>query len=130
VALQGRAGDDIDRTELICAPRADLFGPRISAGAVGTFGGVDYGAALTCASGSYLSGVHGLVGTTGAGFVIDTIGAHCANPNDTVTTTTTVGVPWPVVNAAFSLVCPTGRKIIGIQGRSGLVLDQILLVCQ
>ena len=130
VALQGRAGDDIDRTELICAPRADLFGPRVSAGAVGTFGGVDYGAALTCASGSYLSGVYGLAGTTGAGFVIDTIGAHCANPNGSVTTTTTVGVPWPVVNAAFSLVCPTGKKIIGIQGRSGLVLDQILLVCQ
>lgn len=130
VALQGRAGDDIDRTELICAPRADLFGTRVSAGAVGTFGGVDYGAALTCASGSYLSGVHGLFGTTGAGFVIDTIGAHCANPNGTVTTTTTVGVPFPVVNAAFSLVCPTGKKIIGIQGRSGLVLDQIQLVCQ
>ena len=130
VGILGRAGDDIDRTELICAPRTDLAGTRSSAGAIGTFGGIDYGATLSCGSGFYMTGIHGTAGTAGPGNIVDTLGVFCQHPEGGVTANGPVGLPWEVPTAPFNLSCTGGRKVIGIQGRQGLVLDQISLICQ
>ena len=129
VAFHGKAGDDVDSVELICAPRTNLEGVQVSGGTAGGLGGISYGATLTCGAGFYMSGIFGLAGNTGIGNVIDTLGVHCAHPEGGVTASDTVAAPFGGT-VPFALSCTGGRKIIGIQGRSGLVLDQLSLVCQ
>ena len=129
VGFEGRAGDDVDSVQLLCAPRANLDGPRVLGGAAGGGGGSSYGATLTCDPGFFMTGVHGLAGNTGAGNVIDTLGVFCAHPLGGVTSNGPVALPH-AGTASFSLSCPADRKIVGLQGRSGLVLDQISLMCQ
>lgn len=125
-ALRGKAGDDIDRTELWCSPVGG--GASTFAGGVGGTGGTDYGNTLTCAAGSVMSGVHGGAGSgTWGGTIVDTLGVLC-NGGGAIGTSPTVG------NSAgappFSLSCPAGKNVVGIFGRQGGLLDSIGIYCQ
>jgi hypothetical protein len=127
-ALRGRTGDDIDRTELWCTAPT---GATVQAGAVGGFGGVDYGADLTCPSGSVLTGLHGRAGiVTFGGNVVDTLGVTCVNPaTGEGFTSLARGLASPGT-APFSLTCNPGTQVIGIFGAQGGLLDRVGIICQ
>lgn len=131
-AFRGHAGDDIDRTELMCS--AVLPGPALgataSAGAVGGFGGVDYGATLTCPVGSVMTGIHGRAGTVlWGGNVVDTLGVTCTDLiTAAVYTSPTVGNAAPLASP-FAINCPAGREVVGITGGQGGLLDGIGIYC-
>ena len=130
-ALRGRAGDDIDRTEFWCSPVQ--AGPSLGAaslvGAVGGFGGNDYGAALTCPVGYAMTGIHGLAGTVvWGGNVVDTLGVRCTNVvTGAVYTSGTVGNATPA--NPFSINCNPGQEVVGISGGQGGLLDRIGIYC-
>jgi hypothetical protein len=130
-ALRGRAGDDIDRTELMCSPvlPGPALGAESSAGAVGGFGGNDYGAALTCPAGYAMTGIHGLAGTVvWGGNVVDTIGVTCTSvTTGAVYQSGTVGNQTPA--NPFSLNCAAGKEVVGIAGGQGGLLDRIGIYC-
>jgi hypothetical protein len=130
-ALRGRAGDDIDRTELWCAPKTSLATPATFFGAVGGFGGTDYGSQLTCPSGSAMTGIHGRAGQVlWPGYVVDTLGVVCTNPvTSTVVSSAAAGTAAPLA-VPFTLSCPAGKQVIGIFGGQGGLLDRIGIVCQ
>jgi hypothetical protein len=130
-ALRGRAGDDIDRTELWCSNIDGTFvgAPAFVAG-VGAATGADYGTTLSCPSGSVITGLHGRAGTVvWGGTVVDTLGVTCTNlASGAIQATPEVG------NSAgapvFTIGCPAGQHVVGIQGRQGALLDQIAIICQ
>jgi parallel beta-helix repeat protein len=125
VGLQGRAGDDIDQTSLVCAPLPSLS-PQSVLFVAGGGGGTDYGSALTCGTGQAVTGVFG---ATRGGAQIDYMGVTCTNLSSGVSSNSvTVGLSQDPV--PFTLSCPTGKKVIGIEGRQGLLLDQISIRCQ
>ena len=129
LALRGRAGDDIDRTELWCSAshprRAHVF-----AGGVGGDTGADYDNTLTCPAGSTMTGVHGLAGIVlFGGNVVDTLGVRCTDRTGEVISTPTVGIPAPGTSP-FSLNCPAGKNVVGIFGGQGGLLDRIGISCQ
>ena len=130
-AIRGRAGDDIDRTELWCSNIDGTFvGAPEPVAVVGGNGGVDYGTTLSCPSGSVITGLHGRAGTVvWGGTVVDTLGVTCTNlATGAVQSTPEVG------NSAgapfFALNCPAGQHVVGLQGRQGALLDQIAIICQ
>jgi hypothetical protein len=123
--LRGRAGDDIDRTELWCGSPSAFAG-----GGGSTTGGVAYD--MSCPAGSVLTGVHGRAGTVNwGGTVVDTLGARCTN--FTTFATSSLG---PVGNVAvgtppsFILNCPAGTAVVGLFGGQGGLLDRIGLTCK
>jgi hypothetical protein len=128
-SLRGHAGDDIDRTEIWCTPLAG--GTEVQAGAVGGFGGQNYGETLACPTGSTITGLHGRAGTVlWGGFVVDTLGVTCRNPK----TGAAVNLG-PVGNAApnanpFTLSCEAGKSVVAIYGGQGGLLDRIGIYCQ
>jgi hypothetical protein len=127
VALRGRAGDDIDRTELWCS---SPFEGAVFAGGVGGDTGVDYDSALTCPANTTMTGVHGRVGTVlFGGEVVDTLGVRCTDESGEVVTSQTVGIPAPGTSP-FGLGCPAGKTVVGIFGGQGRVLDRIGIYCQ
>jgi hypothetical protein len=128
VALRGRAGDDIDRTELWCS---SLEGEgQVFAGGVGGDTGADYDNALTCPANSTLTGVHGRAGAVlFGGEVVDTLGVLCTDRSGEVVTSQTVGNPAPATSP-FTLSCPAGKHVVGMFGGQGVVLDRIGISCQ
>ncbi|MEX2663549.1 MAG: hypothetical protein WD227_16580, partial [Vicinamibacterales bacterium] len=130
-ALRGRAGDDIDRTELWCAPKTSLATSATLFGSVGGDGGTDYGSQLTCPSGSAMTGIHGRAGEVlWGGNVVDTLGVVCTNPvTSAVVSSAAVGNAAPLA-VPFTLSCPAGKQVIGIFGGQGGLLDRIGIVCQ
>ncbi len=125
VGLEGRAGDDIDATSILCAPTPALV-PTSTLFVADGGGGTSYGSALTCAAGEAVTGVFG---ASRGGAQIDYMGVTCTNLSTSASHNTgTVGLsqdPSP-----FTLSCPAGTKVIGVEGRQGLVLDQISIRCQ
>jgi hypothetical protein len=130
-ALRGRAGEEIDRTELMCSPvlAGPALGAAASAGAVGGFGGVDYLATLTCPAGSVMTGIHGRAGIVRwGGNVVDTLGVTCTDLiSAAVFTSPTVGDSWGT--ALFAINCPAGQEVVGIAGGQGGLLDRIGIYC-
>jgi hypothetical protein len=130
-ALHGRAGDDIDRTELWCSPAVPgvSTGAASLAGAVGGFGGNDYGAALTCPANYAMTGIHGLAGTVvWGGNVVDTLGVTCTHVvTGAVYQSGTVGNATPA--NPFSINCNPGQEVVGIAGGQGGLLDRIGIYC-
>jgi hypothetical protein len=129
-ALKGRAGDDMDRTELWCSQvfSPGSYGTASLVNAVGGAGGSPYD--FTCPSGMALTGVHGQAGTVlWGGFVVDTLGAKCKNPitlatYQSPTAGNSAGAP------AFALDCPPGKVVAGLFGGQGGLLDRIGLICR
>ena len=130
-ALRGRAGEEIDRTELMCSPvlAGPALGAAASAGAVGGFGGTDYGATLTCPAGYAMTGIHGRAGIVRwGGNVVDTLGVTCTNiASGAVFTSAAVGDSWGT--GLFGLNCPAGQEVVGIAGGQGGLLDRIGVYC-
>lgn len=130
-ALRGHAGEEIDRTELMCSPvlAGPALGAAASAGAVGGFGGADYGATLTCPAGSVMTGIHGRAGIVRwGGNVVDTLGVTCTNlVSFAVFTSATVGDSWGT--PLFAINCPAGQEVVGIAGGQGGLLDRVGIYC-
>jgi hypothetical protein len=129
-ALRGHAGDDIDRTELWCSSlQGTTLGTPEFAGGVGGFGGAPYD--RTCTDGYALTGVHGTAGIVlWGGNVVDTLGVTCTTLGFTEQyRPPAVGAPAPGT-AAFSLDCPAGKRLVGIRGQQGALLDQITIACK
>jgi len=125
IGLAGRAGDDIDQTQIVCAPKPALAPPSTLFVAGGN-GGSDYGGALTCGAGDAVTGVFG---ATRGGAQIDYLGVTCTNPATQNTYNTgTVGLSQAPI--PFALSCPAGKQVIGVEGRQGLLLDQISIRCK
>jgi hypothetical protein len=125
----GRAGDDIDQTNLWCSPvSGTTLGPPALAGGVGGTGGLPYD--LSCPTGSALTGVHGTSGIARAGVhVIDSLGVQCTNlGTGDPYTSPTVGIPSDT--QPFALACPAGMVVKGIEGGQGSLLDRISIRCQ
>jgi hypothetical protein len=138
VGFRGRAGDDIDQTEVRCRTLVGLglfgpmLGPEVSGGAVGGSGGNDYGSNLTCPSGSALTGVRIRADDPGIGaVVIDQMGSRCTGLSDgLVVDQGFVGLPGLPSAVITNLDCPAGSVVTGFRGRQGLILDQIQLRCR
>ena len=129
-ALRGRAGDDLDRTELWCSTLdGTTLGDPVFAGGVGGDTGAAYD--MTCNPGFVMTGVHGRAGiVTWGGNVVDTLGVTCTDLASTEAyNTPATGVP-SGETALFSLNCPAGTRLVGIQGRQGALLDQITIACR
>jgi hypothetical protein len=128
-ALQGRAGDDIDRTELWCSPiSGTTLGAAFFAGGVGGTGGGPYN--LSCPAGSAITGVHGLVGVLGGNSIVDTLGVSCRDiATGDFFTSGTVGIA-SQTGPPFQLECPAGKVVAGFEGRQGNLLDQVSIRCQ
>jgi len=129
VGFVGNAGDDIDRTSIVCAPTPALA-PTNTLFAAGGTGGDDYGPALTCGANSAVTGIHGRSGSSWGGVVVDTLGVTCTN----LLTNATVNLG-PVGNVGtsstpFAFSCPAGTQVFGIQGKSGGLLDQLSIRCR
>ena len=126
IALRGRAGDDIDRTELWCRDPTGVIG---LAGGIGGDGGVPFD--MTCPAGTVLSGIHGQAGAVlWPGVVVDTLGAACRNVDTGgLTLLGPVGLAAPGTSP-YALNCPVGTSVAAIQGRQGALLDQIALICR
>ncbi len=124
VGLRGRAGDDIDRTELICR---NPIGTIVSAGAVGGMGGSDYQSTLSCRAGETMVGLR--VGTyRNASFSwLDGLGVRCSD-GTTVRDLELVGVPSSDMQVT-NLDCPPNQIAYGLFGRQGDLLDQVGLHC-
>jgi len=136
VGFKGRAGDDIDRTELWCRELVglSLFGPVLgletSGGAIGSStGGEDYGTALLCPPQSALTGIRVRAGDVGFGFIVDQMGSRCTTFDGTTLDVGFVGLQGSS-GVIVNLDCPTGAVVTGFQGRQGLLLDQIALRCR
>ena len=131
-SLRGRAGADIDRTEVWCSPVSGItvLTPETLAGAVGGFGGIDYGSKLSCPAGSVVTGLQGQAGfVVWGGNVVDTLGVICTDlAIGGVYTSPTVGNATPT--PGYSISCPVGQHGIGIEGGQGALLDRIALRCQ
>jgi len=127
IGLAGRAGDDIDQTRIVCAPKPALTPPTTLFVAGGN-GGTDYGGALTCAAGEAVSGVFGATRGSSSGW-IDYLGVTCTNlvTQGSYNTGTVGSAQAPVF---FALSCPAGKQVIGVEGRQGLLLDQISIRCK
>ena len=92
----------------------------------GGFGGSDYGATLTCGAGEAVTGVFGSVRAPGW---IDTLGVTCTNLS-TAAATNRGPVATYDAGAAFTLSCPVGRNVIGLEGGQGALMDRISIRCQ
>ena len=125
VGFLGRAGQDIDRTSIACASLPGLA-PTGTFFVAGGFGGSDYGATLTCGAGEAITGVFGQIKAPG---YIDRLGVTCRNLS-TFAATNLGPVAGDDGGAGFSLSCPAGQKVVGLQGRQGALMDQISLRCQ
>lgn len=136
VGFRGRAGDDIDRTEIRCRGLLGLglFGPvldtEVSGGIVGGFGGDDYGSALMCPAGSALTGVRVRAGNVGFGFIIDQMGSRCTTFSDGLVFDQGFVGSQESTAEIINLDCPAGSVVTGFRGRQGLLLDQIQLRCR
>ena len=127
LALRGRAGDDIDRTELWC--NAPLEG-MVFAGGVGGDTGADYDNTLTCPANTTMTGLHGRAGIVlFGGNIVDTLGVRCTDRTGEVFTSQAVGNPAPAAEP-FSLSCPAGKSVVGIFGGQGSLLDRIGIFCK
>ncbi|MCU1384085.1 MAG: hypothetical protein JWL71_2782 [Acidobacteria bacterium] len=125
VGFLGRAGDDIDRTELACAATPALT-PTGTFFVAGGTGGQDYGAALTCGGGEAVTGVYG--GINGNGW-IDYLGVTCTTLSTGASHNTgTAGLNQG--GSPFTLSCPAGKIVTGVEGRQGALMDQISIRCQ
>ncbi len=129
VGLKGRAGDDIDRVDLWCAPvSGGALGAASYAGTLGTSGGgSDFGVQLICPATYVMTGIRARVGG-GAGTVLDVIGTVCRR-GASVYTSPLVGLAQGA-GAIQTLACPAGTSVTGLQGRSGAVIDQMSLKCR
>ncbi len=128
-AFRGRAGDDVDRTELWCSTvqAGPSLGSAAFAGGVGGTGGTDYGGALTCPAGAVMTGIHGT-----AGGVVDSLGVTCTYLAGGAYQSTAIGRPGVGISpgaTAFALNCAAGQEVVGFVGRQGNVLDQIGIYC-
>jgi hypothetical protein len=135
VGFIGRAGDDIDRTELRCRVLEGLsmFGPvfstESSAGVVGGMGGADYGDTLMCPPQSALTGVRVRVGEVGFGIIVDQMGSRCTTFDGLTMDVGLVGSQ-EAFGDLETLDCPPGAVVTGFEGRQGLLLDKIALRCR
>ena len=137
VGLVGRAGDDIDRTQVLCRQLnglglfGPLLGPTTKTSAVGGTGGDDYGTTLTCPAGSAMTGVHGREGDVGFGFIVDQLGVVCTPFNGGASSNLgPVGSIESSSGTSFTLSCPDGMVATGIQGGQGAVMDRIQVQCR
>jgi hypothetical protein len=129
--FQGRSGDDIDRIELWCST---VDGPAVGPSTfVGGIGNTDAGAAynMSCPSGTVMTGIFGKAGTaTFGGDVVDSLGITCTDVVSNATTNVgPTGIESPG-STPFSMICPAGQRVAGIQGRLGALLDQLAIVCK
>ena len=133
-ALRGSAGDDIDYTELWCSPVSGVsVGAASYSGGVGNpSGGTNYGSGLTCGAGEVMTGAWGLAGRpawSATANIIDTLGVTCMNLATGMTRSLgTVGNP--SFGTSFTLSCPAGTQVVGIEGRQGGLMDAIAIRCQ
>ncbi len=136
VALRGRAGDDIDQTQLWCSPLSGgVLGAATLAGSVGGGGGSDYGATLSCPANSVMTGIHGMAGQViWGGTVVDSLGVTCTDlSTGTIVTSPTVGLETPLYPGSttpYAISCPAGMAVAGIAGGQGGLLDWIGLRCR
>jgi hypothetical protein len=135
VGFRGRAGDDIDRTELFCATvNRSLFGVAVGSEVTGGYaegpGGTSYGDVLMCPSNSALIGVRVRAGLAGPGFIIDQLGSRCRLfSTGEILNIGLVGLDYGSASI-IDLDCPDHSVVTGFSGRQGLVLDQIQLRCR
>ncbi|MDA1370360.1 MAG: hypothetical protein O2971_06315 [Proteobacteria bacterium] len=131
VGLVGRAGDDIDRTQLVCrevfsTDPASLYSTDVFSAAVGGGGGSDYGSALSCPpSVSVLTGIRASIHPS-EGW-IDTLGSRCTYFGGATIDQGLEGLSEG--GATQSLNCPTGFAVTGLNLRQGALLDNIQAVC-
>jgi hypothetical protein len=121
----------IGTTEVYCSPMPPSIELPVLAGAYTSPASPmnDYGAALTCPAGKYVTGITGLTPAFGVNVVVGPINVICSLPDGT--SPETVG-PTSAANsggATFTLACPTGQVAVGIAGRGGFFIDQIQLRC-
>lgn len=140
VGFKGRAGDDIDRTELLCKEVmgvglfGPILGPESSGGVVQTStsqpGGEDYGNALLCPEHFALTGIRVIVGDVGFGIIVDQMGSRCTNFVDGRIWDSDLKGSRQSNGSVENLDCPIGAVVTGFQGRQGLLLNQIALRCR
>ncbi len=124
IGLDVRAGDDIDSISLRCGtlPSLTPLAPIFVAGNVG--GGTPY--SLGCAAGDIMTGVYGA--PRGGGF-LDYLAVRCTTPSSTTYQTGTVGLV-QAGDPPQTLSCPASTAVVGLEGRSGLLIDQVSIRCQ
>ena len=136
IGLRGNAGDDIDATELVCAVVTDVtggypdLGAQISAGFSpdGGGGGSNYGNALMCAAGEVLVGLQVRAGNAGFGVIVDQLGVRCQSAASAFSSSGLQGVDGSGAPLLI-LQCPADTFVLGLTGRSGLVMDQVGIAC-
>lgn len=82
----------------------------------------------SCPEGAVLTAVTGGTGTPGGNTTVATITAQCTGPGGPVTGST-MGEPNSLDGSGGSS-CPAGQVAVGIEGREGDFLDQLVLRCQ
>jgi hypothetical protein len=136
VGISGRSGDVVDSIGIVCRPvnANGTLGPAFTKGLVGGSGGTESDT-RTCQSNRV---ANALVVTAGA--YVNTVNALCGAWSPT---TRTVGDTDPTEPGSRTLsvglndgpttsfhTCPEdGQPAVGIQGRYGMVIDSIALVC-
>lgn len=138
VAVGGndRAGNDNDAFGLQCAPvtsfAVGMTGIKATTGTVTStaYAGNAYGgnyASEACPAGYAMIGIFGTY--TGS---INAIAVHCEQIGGGATADTGFGFGSPRYGSgtAFDIKCPAGTAVVGIQGNSGLLVDNLQMICR
>lgn len=127
--FNARAGAFLDQIGLRCQPvtgAARTFGAMAPTNVVGGSGGVPF--VVSCNAGSVMTGMSGTY-TGPFALNIVTISAICTPTNGGATQTTTAAGGAPGAQA-FSVSCPLGLVMTGIQGAYGAVVDRVQPRCR
>ena len=128
----GRAGDNIDRTQIKCQnlDSVGVSGPT-NVGAVsfspaiGGLGGSDYGSTLTCPPSSALTGLQLRLTN-----IVDQLGVVCTDFRSGNEIFSNLVANQGTVAELSTIRCPGSTTVTGFQGRQGALLDQIQLLCR
>ncbi len=103
------------------------LGPATTTAATGSTLGTAF--QLNCPAGYVITGAQGRVGAGGTG-AVDLLAIVCTQIGGSATNTSASVGTVQTGSVTFTLNCPAGKVVTGLQGRSGNLIDQIQLQCQ
>ncbi|MGH7619472.1 MAG: hypothetical protein ACREPM_19825, partial [Gemmatimonadaceae bacterium] len=128
--LNVHGGSNVDNIQVICQTvtgAARTFGAPTFTGSVGGAGG--NAATLSCGAGEVMVGLTGRVGNGGTG-VNDQIAVICSPlAGGATSTTASVGSNFSG-SVGYTVTCPAGLAVSGVQGAAGNLVDRTQIKCR